>query len=79
VTEADGDCDDSNGWKNPLQAEVCDELDNNCNGKIDEDDVCNLESGDKPTEPSCGCSGGGSAGLIGLFLPVLALRRRKPE
>lgn len=77
VTEADGDCDDDNGWKNPLLAEVCDDLDNNCNGEIDEDDVCNLEEAEKPVEPSCGCSGDSSAGLIGLFLPVLALRRRK--
>jgi hypothetical protein len=32
----DGDCDDSNGLIQPTAEEVCDEVDNNCNGDIDE-------------------------------------------
>jgi hypothetical protein len=31
-----GDCDDSNPDVNPLAIEVCDEIDNNCNGQINE-------------------------------------------
>ena len=30
------DCDDSNSEINPLAEETCDEIDNNCNGDIDE-------------------------------------------
>jgi len=33
----DGDCDDENPELNPLATEVCDGLDNNCNGVSDED------------------------------------------
>jgi len=33
----DGDCDDANPDLNPLAIEVCDGLDNNCNGMTDED------------------------------------------
>ncbi len=35
VDNAD-DCDDSNNAINPVALEICDELDNNCNGEIDE-------------------------------------------
>ncbi|MEC7986605.1 MAG: putative metal-binding motif-containing protein, partial [Myxococcota bacterium] len=31
-----GDCDDTNPAINPVAAELCDEIDNNCNGDIDE-------------------------------------------
>jgi len=35
-----GDCDDGNSSINPGRAEICDGEDNNCNGEIDEEDVC---------------------------------------
>ncbi len=35
-TESQGDCDDTNPAINPAAAEVCDGVDNNCNGQIDE-------------------------------------------
>ena len=34
--ENDDDCDDANAAINPAAEEVCDEVDNNCNGEIDE-------------------------------------------
>jgi alpha-tubulin suppressor-like RCC1 family protein len=35
-----GDCDDVDSSINPGRAEICDNKDNNCNGQIDEEDVC---------------------------------------
>jgi len=35
-----GDCNDNDPNMNPGKIEICDSKDNNCNGQIDEDDVC---------------------------------------
>jgi len=35
-TRDDGDCDDDNGFVNPGMGEMCDGVDNNCDGDIDE-------------------------------------------
>jgi hypothetical protein len=35
-----GDCDDADSSKNPGKTEICDNKDNNCNGQIDEGNVC---------------------------------------
>lgn len=53
------DCDDGNSGINPGVAEICDNVDNNCNGEIDEGGVCNV-----PVPPSGpgGNGGGGSGG-----------------
>ncbi|MCP4920103.1 MAG: hypothetical protein GY913_24640 [Proteobacteria bacterium] len=37
TTDNNEDCDDADGTVNPNQFEVCDEIDNNCDGEIDED------------------------------------------
>jgi len=39
ITE--GDCDESDALTHPDSYEVCDEVDNNCDGRIDEDIDCN--------------------------------------
>lgn|GEM_PF-5838579 len=38
-TSNEGDCDDSNPMLHPDADEVCDEVDNNCDGLLDEDPV----------------------------------------
>ena len=40
----DEDCDDSNAQINPLAEEICDGLDNNCNGRLDSDDESLIQS-----------------------------------
>jgi hypothetical protein len=37
-TSEDGDCDDTNADISPDATEICDSLDNNCNGLVDDDD-----------------------------------------
>lgn len=40
VTACGGDCDDNDATVHPGAIEICDNKDNNCNGQIDEGDVC---------------------------------------
>ncbi len=39
----DGDCDDELPWVNPSEVDVCDGLDNDCDGLVDQAGVCNVE------------------------------------
>ena len=43
MVEAGGDCDDENAEVNPWALELCDDVDNDCNGVVDGDDALNLE------------------------------------
>lgn len=40
MTALNGDCDDNNNSINAGASEICDALDNNCNGEIDEGSIC---------------------------------------
>lgn len=40
LSELDGDCDDRTPWVGPAAEEVCDLRDNDCDGAVDEGDVC---------------------------------------
>ena len=42
VTIAQGDCDDSNGAVHPGATEVCDGVDNDCDGAVDENAGCGV-------------------------------------
>jgi hypothetical protein len=46
VTENEGDCDDANSLISPLESEICDDLDNNCDGQINEDWADTYEAND---------------------------------
>jgi len=66
------DCDDLAREVHPGAAERCNQLDDDCDGEVDEQNACHLEKG-------CGCGSAGptSPALLGLALLVLgALRRR---
>ena len=76
VTIDDGDCDDEDGWVSPGVTEMCDGIDNNCNGEIDEgcDDMTLDGDGTTPgAKGGCSAVGGRGAGwlwwvgLLGLF------------
>ncbi|MGI5863286.1 MAG: MopE-related protein [Myxococcales bacterium] len=55
---AGADCNDSDSSVNPSAAEVCDQKDNNCDGRIDEGGVCTCQDGDGDGYGN-GCTRGG--------------------
>ena len=95
LADADGDCDDTNIEVGPQQPEVCNDVDDNCDGVIDEG--CEDEppvDRDEPSEPvatsvgtfsgsGCGCaapSGGSpSSALLIGLMGGLAVLRRRPR
>lgn len=76
VASADGDCDDNNPWVSPTTPEMCDAVDNNCNGRTDEGcEEVEAETIETKRE-SCGCSTDNGSGAA-LFLAIAALARRR--
>ena len=72
-----GDCDDNDGWAAPGNVEVCDQIDNDCDGTVDED--C-TDAGAilDPSKGGCDCdaTGGGLGWPVLVWLLPLVLRRR---
>ena len=71
------DCDDTNPRISPDGIEICNELDDDCDGEIDEEIDCETEA--PPTEAGCsGCSNaGGASGVVWAGVALAALRRRR--
>ncbi len=73
------DCDDSDASIFSLATEVCDAIDNNCNGEIDELIAdCETADGNAASGGSCSCGSAGPAGGMAwlLLLGGMLLRRR---
>ena len=73
----DGDCDDNDGWSNPAQAEMCDNVDNDCDGEVDEG--CAESVAALPKGGTCGCNSTGSPAPWILLLAAAALFRRRDQ
>jgi|GEM_PF-2506918 len=60
------DCDDASATVHPNAEEICNDIDDDCNGTIDDGDVCKRDKG-------CGCSATNGSPASGLFLLLLAV------
>ncbi len=74
ITCGGTDCNDSDPNVGPDSLEICDNVDNNCDGQVDENDVC-FQGGE-----GCDCSTMDPTPLTGGFMLLMfgwaALRRR---
>lgn len=71
------DCDDAVPSVNPLGEEVCNQVDDDCDGEVDAGDVCDAVKLD--TEEECGCSSPSGVVPAGMSLLIAAsalIRRR---
>ena len=73
VSNNTGDCDDANGSVNPGAVEVCDDIDNDCDGQADL--VCN-DTAYEPPPAGCDCNHA-PPGVPILLLGVLGLAQRR--
>ncbi len=71
-----GDCDEDAALVNPAAEETCNDIDDDCDGTEDGDDVCAKV---ELSEPGCGCdAGAGTAPAVALLASAaLAIRRRR--
>ncbi|MCB9663916.1 MAG: hypothetical protein H6732_07370 [Alphaproteobacteria bacterium] len=77
-TTAQGDCDDHNGWVHPEADEVCDLVDNDCDGQVDEGACGDVEdTGDKTPPQGCSTAPRSPAWPLLLVLGGIARRRRR--
>jgi hypothetical protein len=60
------DCDDNAAATHPGAEEICNDIDDDCNGTIDDGDVCKRDKG-------CGCAATDGTPASGLYLILLAL------
>ena len=76
MTVDDGDCDDNDPWAGPGVVEMCDGIDNDCDGVVDED--CMSEGVTTEEKGECGCGGiPGAAAVFPVLLAGLAVTRRR--
>lgn len=71
------DCDDAVPTVHPLAEEVCNQLDDDCDGEVDPDEVCDAVKLD--SDEGCGCSspGGATPAGVALLFAVGAMVRRR--
>ena len=72
----DDDCDEDNAEVHPGAEELCNELDDDCDGEGDPEELCGIVEADPG---GCGCGAEGSAAGVAVLgaLGVVAMRRRR--
>ena len=76
----DTDCDDADAGVYPGALETCDDLDQDCDGQVDED-ACEADEPPKTSEPpeACGCATSNGVSAWPVLLALLPwIRRRNP-